>query len=215
MATSLVQTVNELRWAVSGNPATTKDKYTDDWYIRRINAAILEVIWTFEIPDYEKTTTAIQLLDGNGEYDFTAITPQIEFILSIKNLTTGTILESETIDRIEEWDEDERGEPICFIRYGYSIIVRPIPSETYSLNYLRVRYISKYIPMTSPNDLDNPIPVPEEFYRLVFQYALALSYADNNEIERAGQAMAIYLGMRNGRKDLRSREIVAHKVQLK
>lgn len=182
----------------------------DSFYNQRINDAIVEIATTFEMPELEQKDTSISLVTNQRSYNISSIDPLV--IMSVKNVTSDTVLEMVTREEADEWDEDETGEPHSWFRYGTTLEVGSLlPSSDYSGDVLRIRYIAK--PSTLSKDTDTS-PLPTYMDRPLREYALSACYADLNEQQLARGRFVIYRAMMKERKRIRGREMMYANRQL-
>lgn len=186
--------------------------YTDAYYNRQINSAILDIARQIEVPELQRTNTALTLSTATRAYSYAAFSPEVLFILSVKNSTDDTFLDLLSRDEAENYDESETGEPRFYWAFGENFNVYPLPTSDYNGSGLRVRYVARPNALTADS---NTSPLPRDLDRAVLQYAKFLVFTDAGEPERAAQEFAIYRGILNSYVEVEAREFERARTSLR
>lgn len=167
---------------------------TSDYFDRRINDAIKEIAFRVQPDELQTISTSIVWATSTRSYSLTALDPLV--VLGVKDTTNDRLLAHLELEQFESLDEDETGQPEYWNRFAGNLRVWPLPSATYAGSATRLSYIAKPTTLSADGDTS---PLPEFLDRAIVEYARFLCYNDLNEPERAGQALAVFVGIIQGK----------------
>lgn len=167
---------------------------SDSYFNRRINNAIREIAFLVQPNELQATDTSIAWVTSQRNYSLATLDPLT--VLALKDTTNDRVLAHLELEQFEQLDEDETGQPQYWNRFGANLRIWPLPSSTYSGAATRLSYVMQPAALSADADLS---PLPPFLDRAIIEYARFLCYNDLNEPERAGQALAVFLGMTRGK----------------